>query len=71
MKMKSKSKSPQRVTLNVSLQKKMELEKAAIELSYKVGESINWTDIAHYMLNNYIKQAKEDIQEKNSEEKKD
>lgn len=56
-------KKSERATLNVPLAKKMELEKAAIELSYKLGQTINWTDIAHYMLKNYIKMAKEDIKE--------
>ncbi len=57
-------KNKERATLNIQIQKKMELEKAAIELSYKLGRSISWTDIAHHMLNNYIKLAKEDITEK-------
>lgn len=56
-----------RTTLNVPMQKKMELEKAAIELSYKIGKSINWTDIAHYMLDNYIKMAKADIETESKE----
>jgi hypothetical protein len=52
-----------RTTISIQQEKKLELERAAIEISYKTGKSVSWTDVAHYMLNNYIKLAKEDIKE--------
>ena len=45
---------------------KMELERKAIEISYKTGKSITWTEIVHYMISNYQGMAKQDlIEEKN------
>lgn len=52
-----------RTTISIQQAKRLELERAAIDISYKTGKLVSWTDIAHYMLNNYIKLAKEDIVE--------
>lgn len=57
----------ERTTVSIPISKKMELERKAIEISYKTGKSIKWTDIIHYMINNYQVMAKQDLIE---EEKK-
>lgn len=53
-----------RTTISIQQEKRLELERAAIEISYKTGKPVSWTEIVHYMINNYIKLAKEDIAEK-------
>lgn len=50
-----------RTTVSIPIAKKMELERKAIEISYKTGKSIKWTDVLHYMINNYQNMAKQDL----------
>jgi len=50
-----------RTTVSIPMAKKMELERKAIEISYKTGKSIKWTDIIHYMIENYQVMAKQDL----------
>ena len=56
----------ERTTVSIPIAKKMELERKAIEISYKTGKSIKWTDIIHYMINNYQGMAKQDLIEEES-----
>ncbi|GAB1110731.1 MAG: hypothetical protein SwBeaMacB_13780 [Shewanella algae] len=39
----------------------MELEKAAIEISYKTGVPIKWTELAMHLFDNYLGDAKKDL----------
>lgn len=59
-------KKTDRTTISIPMPIKMELERKAIEISYKTGKSITWTEIVHYMISNYQGMAKQDlIEEKN------
>ena len=48
-------------SLRVPEEKKLALEKAAIEISYATGKPYKWTDLAFYTLDNYMKEAVRDI----------
>ncbi len=39
----------------------MELEKAAIEVSYATGRMVKWTDMAFYLMDEYLKEAVRDL----------
>ena len=60
-------KKTDRTTISIAIERKMELERKAIEISHKTGKQIKWTDVVHYMINNYQVMAKDDLIE---EEKK-
>jgi hypothetical protein len=47
-------KKTERTTISIAIERKMELERKAIEISHKTGKQIKWTDVVHYMINNYI-----------------
>lgn len=59
-----------RTTVSIPMNKKMELERKAIEISYKTGKSIKWTDVVHYMINNYQTMAKQDLIEEEESKNK-
>ncbi|EGQ8705400.1 TPA: hypothetical protein ACVU5S_003566 [Vibrio parahaemolyticus] len=44
--------------LRVKEQDQMRLERAAIEISYKTGQQVQWTDVARYMFENLLADAK-------------
>jgi hypothetical protein len=48
-------------SLRVSKERKMTLERAAIDISYKTGISIKWTDIANYMFDHMLADATRDL----------
>jgi DNA-directed RNA polymerase subunit F len=48
-------------TLRVSDNRKILLEKAAIEVSYLTGETLKWTELANYLFDHLIEKAKEEI----------
>ena len=43
---------------------KIKLQQEAIEISYKTGKMVMWTDLIRYMIDNYTKMAKNDMIEK-------
>lgn len=47
-------------SLRVSEERKMKLEKAAIEISYATGKPTKWTDLAFYIIDEYLKDAVQD-----------
>ncbi len=53
--------SSKTTTLRVSEERKMALERAAIEISYKTGISIKWTELANYLFDNMLQEAKKDL----------
>ncbi|WP_345871011.1 hypothetical protein [Shewanella algae] len=53
--------SAKTTTLRVSEERKMGLERAAIEISYKTGVSIKWTELANYLFDQYTADAKKDL----------
>ncbi|OHU85482.1 MULTISPECIES: hypothetical protein [Pseudoalteromonas] len=61
-----------RTTISLPLNKKIELERKAIEISYKTGRSVTWTDLVHFMIENYQTMAKQDmIEEMEKTQKED
>lgn len=48
-------------SLRVTEERKMELEKAAIEVSYATGRMVKWTDMAFYLMDEYLKEAVRDM----------
>lgn len=47
-------------SLRVSEERKMALEKAAIEISYATGKPVKWTELAFYLIDEYLKDAVKD-----------
>ncbi|MBF0751061.1 MULTISPECIES: hypothetical protein [unclassified Pasteurella] len=58
-----------RATYNIKTEKKLKLEKAAIELSVKLGKPIKWTEIMEVMIDNFQKDACDIILLRESEKK--
>lgn len=50
-----------RTTYNVTEERKMKLERLAINASVKLGKTITWTEILGYLIDNYSKDAAENI----------
>ncbi|EFK2485044.1 TPA: hypothetical protein ACNJKY_004841 [Escherichia coli] len=48
-------------TLRVPEDKKMALERAAIEVSYITGKPYRWTELTFYVIDNYLKEAIKDL----------
>lgn len=48
-------------SLRVPAEKKMALEKAAIEISYATGKPHKWTEVAFYVIDEYLKEAVKDL----------
>lgn len=48
-------------SMRIRADRKMELERTAIEISFKTGTSIRYTDVANYLFDNYQKDAKEEM----------
>lgn len=53
--------NPKSTTLRVSEERKMALERAAIEISYKTGVSIKWTELANHLFDKWLSEAKKDL----------
>ena len=56
-------------TMRIKAERKMELERIAIEISFKTGQSTRYTDVINYLIDNYKKDAKEEMIHKIMEEK--
>ena len=50
-----------RTNYNVTEERKMKLERLAINTSVKLGKTITWTEILGYLIDNYSKDAAEDL----------
>ncbi|OCS78072.1 hypothetical protein BBZ54_07850 [Escherichia coli] len=50
-----------RTAYNVTEERKMKLERLAINASVKLGKTITWTEILGYLIDNYSKDAAEDL----------
>lgn len=48
-------------SLRVSEATKMKLERVAIDVSYETKESTKWTDVANYLFDVYLQEAKKDM----------
>lgn len=50
-----------RTTMAITAERKIRLERMAIDASQKAGTQIAWTDIVNYLIDNYAKDATEDM----------
>lgn len=50
-----------RTSLAITAERKLKIERLAVDLSYKIGKSVSWTELANYILDNYAKDAVQDI----------
>lgn len=50
--------------LRVPEEKKMKLEKLALEIGYKTGKPLRWTELAFYLFDNYANEAAKDLKNK-------
>lgn len=51
-------------SIRVSEERKMMLEKAAIEVSYATGKVVKWSEVAFYLIDEYLKEAVKDLKGK-------
>ena len=48
-------------SLRVREDRKLELERAAIDISYATGKTVKWTDVANYLFTECLKDAVKDL----------
>lgn len=48
-------------SLRVRESDQMRLERAAIEISFKTGKQVRWTDVTKFMFENMVDEAKRDM----------
>jgi energy-converting hydrogenase Eha subunit H len=64
MKAKTSAPKPKRTTVSVTEQRRMKLERIAIETTMATGAVVKWTDVINYMIDmidNYSDDAKKDM----------
>lgn len=55
---------PKRTTMAVTAERKLKLERMAIDGSQKAGKQITWTDIVNHLIDDYAKEAAEELVER-------
>lgn len=55
---------PKRTTMAITAERKMKLERMAIDASQKAGSQISWTDIVNHLIDDYAKEAAEELTER-------
>lgn len=50
-----------RMTYNITENRKIELEKLAINISVKTGKLIKWSELLTYLIDEYSKEAADDF----------
>ncbi|RJL50490.1 hypothetical protein [Pectobacterium carotovorum] len=50
-----------RTTMAITAERKMKLERMAIDASQKAGKQISWTDLVNHLIDNYSKEAAADL----------
>ncbi|MGJ0630069.1 hypothetical protein [Xenorhabdus bovienii] len=53
--------TPKRTTMAIVTERKLKLERLAIDASHAAGKSISWTDIVNHLIDNYSKEAAKDL----------
>ncbi|MEX9782581.1 hypothetical protein [Providencia manganoxydans] len=53
-----------RTTISIPQEKKLRLERMAIDASHVAKKPISWTDIVHYLIDTYAKDACDDLKSK-------
>ena len=56
-----KEMSSKRTNMGVSMERKDALQKAVLDIAKRTNVIVKWTDVANYMIDNYTKEAIEDI----------
>ena len=51
-----------RTTVSITEQRRMKLERLAIEATMKTGRSVKWTDLVNFLIDHYAEDAKADIE---------
>ncbi|WP_234493736.1 hypothetical protein [Vibrio maritimus] len=51
----------QRTTMQVTEKRKQKLERAAIEISYRTGKPIKWTELANKLFDEKLDELKKDM----------
>lgn len=50
-----------RTTVSITEQRRIKLERLAIEATMKTGKTVKWTDIVNHLIDHYAEEAKKDI----------
>lgn len=53
--------TPKRTTMAIVAERKLKLERLAIDASHVAGKSISWTDLVNHLIDNYAKDAANDL----------
>ncbi|MEI7370016.1 hypothetical protein WCT94_20585 [Pectobacterium sp. 1950-15] len=53
--------TPKRTTMAIVAERKLKLERMAIDASHTAGRAITWTDIVNHLIDNYAKEAAKDL----------
>lgn len=48
-------------SMRITAERKMKLERLAIDISYKTGKTVKYTEIVNYMIDNYGNDVKEEF----------
>lgn len=51
-------------SLRVSEERKLMLQKAAIDVSYATGKPLKWSEVAFYLIDEYLSDAVKDLKAK-------
>ncbi|MNF41925.1 hypothetical protein [Aeromonas sp. Marseille-Q7275] len=51
-------------SLRVSEERKLMLQKAAIDVSYATGKPLKWSEVAFYLIDEYLNEAVKDLKAK-------
>lgn len=52
-----------RTSMAITAERKMKLERAAIDLSKRINTAVSWTYLVNFMIDNYTKNACDDLEE--------
>lgn len=48
-------------TFNIKLDKKMKIERLALEASFQIGRTVKWTELMNVLIDEFAKEAKESL----------
>jgi hypothetical protein len=53
--------SNKRTNMAITMERKDDLQKAVLEIAKRTNEIVKWTDVVNYLIDNYRKEAVEDM----------
>jgi len=53
-----------RKTYNITADRHVRMERLAVDLSNKIGKTVKWSELVTFMIDNYAKDAAEDLKSK-------